>query len=145
MLDAAAMSGDADRADPDLQTFNALFPNGSFFGELAPVGPYNLITAGPTGSVRIAKDVELEAQALFHWRESLGDGIYNVPGFLVRSEAGSRARRIGTQGSLSITWSPARTFDLKATYGFFEAGPFLEDTGPAKTTHFLGAEARFRY
>jgi hypothetical protein len=145
MLDAAAMSGDADRANADLQTFNSLFPNGSFFGELTPVGPYNLITAGPTGSLRIAKDVELEAQALFHWRESLGDGIYNVPGFLVRSEAGSRARRIGTQGSLSVTWSPARTFDLKATFGFFEAGPFLEDTGPAKTTHFLGAEARFRY
>jgi hypothetical protein len=145
MFEAAAISGDADPADPDLQTFNALFPSGSFFGELTPVGPYNLITAGPTASIRIAKDVEVEAQALFHWRESVRDGIYNIPGFLVRSGAGSRARRIGSQGSLSITWSPARTFDLTATYGLFDAGPFLEETGPAQTTHFLGAEARFRY
>jgi hypothetical protein len=95
--------------------------------------------------VRIAKDVELGAQALFHWRASLGDGIYNVPGLLVRTGAGSRARRVGTQGSVSITWSPARTFDVKATYGLFDAGHFLEETGPARTTHFFGAQARFRY
>jgi hypothetical protein len=128
-----------------LQTFNALFPNGSFFGELTPVGPYNLITIGPTATAKIAANMEVEVQTLFHWRESLRDGVYNVPGNLVRPGGTSRARRIGTQGSASITWAPSRTFDLMAYYGFFDAGRFLNETGPSKTTHFMGVQARFRY
>jgi hypothetical protein len=145
MLDAAIISGDANPEDPDLHTFNALFPNGNFFGELTPIGPYNLIMIGPTATASIAADVEVEVQTLFHWRESLRDGVYDVPGNLVRSGRTSRARRIGTQGSASIRWAPARTFDLMASYGFFDAGPFLEETGPSRTTHFLGLQARFRY
>ncbi len=145
MIEADIISGDADPADPDLQTFNALFPNGNFFGELTPIGPYNLITIGPSATARIAADIEVEVQTLFHWRESLRDGVYNVPGNLVRSAGTSKARRIGTQGSVSITWAPARTFDLMASYGFFDAGAFLEETGASRTTHFLGLQARFRY
>jgi hypothetical protein len=145
MIEADIISGDADPADPDLQTFNALFPNGNFFGELTPIGPYNLITIGPSATAMIAADIEVELQTLFHWRESLRDGVYNVPGNLVRSAGTSQARRIGTQGSVSITWAPARTFDLMASYGFFDAGAFLEETGASKTTHFLGLQARFRY
>jgi hypothetical protein len=145
MLEANLITGDADPADPDLQTFNALFPNGNFFGELTPIGPYNLITIGPTATAKIGEDVEVEVQTLLHWRESLHDGIYNVPGNLVRSAGASRARRIGTQGSVSITWAPSRTFDLVASYGFFDAGAFLEETGPSETTHFTGLQARFRY
>ncbi len=145
MLEAAIISGDADPGDPDLQTFNALFPNGYFFGELTPVGPYNLITLGPTATAQITPRIKVEMQTLLHWRESLRDGVYNVPGILMRSGLTSRARRIGTQGSLSVTWAPARTFDIQATYGFFDAGRFLEETGPSSTTHFVGAQARFRY
>jgi hypothetical protein len=145
MLEGAIISGDSDPAEPDLQTFNALFPNGSFFGELTPVGPYNLITMGPTATAKIAANIEVEVQTLFHWRESLRDGVYNVPGNLVRPGGTSRARRIGTQGSASITWAPSRTFDLMAYYGFFDAGRFLNETGPSKTTHFMGVQARFRY
>ena len=144
-FEAAIISGDADRADPDLQTFNALYPNGNFFGELTPIGPYNLVTAGPTAAARISDEVGVEAKALFHWRQSRGDGVYSVPGILVRSGAGSRAARIGTQGSVSLTWAPSRTFDITATYGFFAAGRFLEETGPSRTTHFVGTQARFRY
>jgi hypothetical protein len=145
MLEADIISGDAHPADPDLQTFNALFPNGNFFGELTPIGPYNLITIGPSATATIAADIEVEVQTLFHWRESLRDGVYNVPGNLVRSAGTSKARRIGTQGSVSLTWAPARTFDLMASYGFFDAGAFLDETGASKTTHFLGLQARFRY
>jgi hypothetical protein len=145
MVEAAVMSGDADPRKPDLQTFNALFPNGYFFGEITPVGPYNLMTAGPTASARLTAGIDLEVQALAHWRESLRDGVYNVPGILVRSGASSSARRIGTQASLTVTWAPARTFDIRATYGFFDAGRFLKETGASRTTHFLGAQARFRY
>jgi hypothetical protein len=145
MLEGSVVSGDRNREDDNLQTFNALFPNGNLFGELNPVGPYNLASAGATASAQVTPTVRVEAQSLLHWRESLEDGVYNVAGSPLRSGAGSRARHIGTQGSISATWAPQRTFDATLTYGMFDAGKFLKQTGPSETTHFVSAQARFRY
>jgi hypothetical protein len=145
MLEASITSGDKDPNDPDLQTFNALFPNGGLLGELTSVGPYNLASAGATATAKLAPTVRVELQSLLHWRTSRADGIYGVPGNLIRRGSTSDARRIGTHSSLSMTWAPERTFDTTLTYGFFRAGRFLEETGPSDTTHFISAQARFRY
>ena len=42
-LRANIISGNRSADSANLQTFNPLFPKGKYFGELTPVGPYNLI------------------------------------------------------------------------------------------------------
>ena len=46
-LRANVISGDDDPADRDLQSFNALFPRGKYFGEIGLIGPRNLINLHP--------------------------------------------------------------------------------------------------
>jgi hypothetical protein len=51
--------------------------------------------------------------AVFYWRESLGDGIYDNPGNLIRASDGSRARYVGTQGDVVLEWEMARFVTLQ--------------------------------
>jgi hypothetical protein len=34
---------------------------------------------------------------------------------------------------------------IEAAYSVFEPGRFIEETGPAKTVHFVGAEVQLRF
>jgi Alginate export len=91
-LKANIISGDEDPDDRDLQTFNALFPKGKYFGELSLLGPYNLINLHPSIGVALGAGWSLSVASVFYWRESTGDGIYDVAGNLIRGDQGSLFR-----------------------------------------------------
>jgi len=63
-------SGDKDPNNPDLQTFNALFPKGAYFGELSPIGPYNHTDLHPAINLKLHKQVELLTEWVWYWRTS---------------------------------------------------------------------------
>jgi hypothetical protein len=54
----------------------------------------------------------------------------------VRAFDGSRARYVGTSGEVVLGWEVARGLTVEAAYSAYEAGPFIEQTGPAKTAQF---------
>jgi hypothetical protein len=47
MLRTEYISGDKDSASSNLQTFNPLFPKGAYFGQVAQIGPANLVGLHP--------------------------------------------------------------------------------------------------
>ncbi len=57
----------------------------------------------------------------------------------------SRARYIGTQAEVVLGWSPARGVDVELAYALFKPGRFIEETGPARTVHFVGIETQLRF
>jgi hypothetical protein len=63
----------------------------------------------------------------------------------VRPSDNSRARYIGTQADLVLGWEPTRWFSAELAYSVFAAGQFVEDTGPSKTTHFIGFETVVKF
>jgi hypothetical protein len=140
---ANIISGDDDPTDPDLQTFNPLFPRGKYFGEVGLLGPYNLINVHPAVSFKLSESVTLDLATAFYWRYSTDDGIYANSGRLLRADSGSDARYIGTQAEASLIWSPDRYLEVLVSYGIFSAGPFIEETGPDEVVHFVGIEARY--
>jgi hypothetical protein len=144
-LRANVISGDRNPNDPDLQTFNPLFPRGKYFGESGLIGPYNLINAHPTLTLHLDEHWTLEGAAVFYWRESLGDGIYDVGGNLVRPSDRSRSRYIGTQADVVLGWEPVRWFTAELAYSVFVPGQFIAETGPSKTAHFVGLEAVVKF
>jgi hypothetical protein len=144
-LRANAISGDGDRDDDSLGTFNALFPRGGYFGEIGVVGPANLLNLHPAVDLKLTRELTLTADCVLYWRYSEDDGLYNAAGALVRPAGGSDARFVGVQPSLLLAYRPTDQFWLIGTYSVFAPGGFIEDTGPDETTHYVRVEAGFRF
>lgn len=144
-LAADIVSGDSDPDDPKLGTLNPLFPNGKYFGALSPIGPRNLIHVRPSISVHPHEDVAVSLTAVAYWRQSTADGIYAISGLLVRSGRQSDARFIGKQIELATSWQMTPELNLTASLSAFDPGPFIRDTGPARTIKMAGFQTTYRF
>jgi hypothetical protein len=144
-LAADIVSGDDDPDDPTLGTFNPMFPNGKFLGALTPVGPRNLIHVRPSAAIHPRDDMQVSLTAAAFWRQSTGDGVYSVPGFVLRTGSGSQARFIGKQTELAAAWQATRELNLSASASLFDPGSFIRDTGPARSIMMISTTANFRF
>lgn len=76
-LKTEVISGDKDVSDLTLNTFDALYPRGAYFGRVARFGPSNLIDLHPYIKLLRSKYyAELDYDAF--WRYSGQDGVYNA-------------------------------------------------------------------
>jgi hypothetical protein len=66
-LKADITSGDKDPNDPDLQTFNPLFPKGAYFGEDGLLGPANHIDLNPSVDLHLGGNVTSSTNCDFFW------------------------------------------------------------------------------
>jgi hypothetical protein len=142
-LKANIISGDHDPTGKDLQTFNPLFPNGKYFGEIGVLGPYNLVNLQPSIALALTSQWTLKLGNACYWRQSQGDGIYDNAGNLLRGDGGSGARYIGTQLDTVLEFAADRTFDITLSWSTLWPGAFIRDTGPDETIRFASAELRF--
>lgn len=129
-LKADITSGDKDPNNPDLQTFNPLFPKGAYFSEDGLIGPLNHMDLNPSADLHVKDGIILSVNWDFFWRESIDDGVYNNAGALVRSGKNSTARYIGSQPQAQLEWKIDRNLTFVAIYAHFFAGDFLRETGP---------------
>jgi Alginate export len=136
-LRADIASGDEDPANPDLQTFNPLFPKGAYFSEAGLIGPANFFDLDPCLGLHLTDRVTLLIDWDFFWRESTHDGLYNNAVALVRSGKTSDAQYIGSMPQAQLLWDVDRHLSFVAIYGHFFAGRFLEETGPGKDVDYL--------
>lgn len=139
------VSGDRKAGDGTLGTFNALFPKGKYFGELSPVGPTNIISANPRVSGTLGKGLSFSLAAMAYWRYSRADGVYDIPGNLIRAAGVSRARFIGSQVEGAIAWQATPEWELSTSLSAFAPGAFIRETGPGKTITMIGLESNFRF
>lgn len=144
-LRANIVSGDRDPAERTLQTFDPLYPKGKYFGELSPLGPYNIVNLHPSATVTLGRGLDLSVAAVRYWRESRGDGLYGVPGNLIRSGRGSRSRDVGEQAEILVEWQANRALSFAGSLSLFRAGRFIRDTGPARPIHMAGLETAYRF
>jgi hypothetical protein len=144
-LAADIASGDQDPRDPALGTLNPMFPNGKYLGALTPVGPQNMIHVRPSAAINPGDNMQISLTAAAFWRQSTGDGVYSVPGFLLRSGSGSEARFIGKQFELATVWQATPELNLSASASVFDPGQFIRDTGPAQSIRMISATANFRF
>ena len=138
-------SGDKNQNDGNLQTFNALFPKGAYFGQLTPIGPANHIDLHPTLNLQISKRIEFYADYLWFWRTSLNDGVYGVPGNLLKPAGKSRARFVGQQFNTELTISIDRHTTFTLDYARFFVGDFLRDVPPSRNTTYFAAWITYKF
>jgi hypothetical protein len=138
-------SGDRGGQDGHLGTFNALFPKGKYFGELSPVGPYNIVSVNPRVATALGANVTVSLAGMAYWRFSRNDGVYDIPGNLIRPAGDAAGRFIGGEAEAVLDWQATSELELSASASAFAPGDFIEQTGPARTILMLGLEANFRF
>lgn len=144
-LRAEINSGDRNPNSPNLQTFNALYPRASYFGEISMLGPANLMDVHPALDLHFPHDVTFTLDWDWFWRESTQDGIYNPGEIPLRGSGGSLARYVGNQVETQLAWQATRHLSVVANYAHFFTGPFLQQTGPAKPVDFVAAWVQYKF
>ena len=144
-LRANITSGDRDRNDNRLGTFNPLFPRGGYFGLIASAGPSNEIDLHPLVMLNPREHLSLTTGWLIFWRHRIDDGIYTTSGSLLRSAENTRSRFVGHSPGVEALWQVTQQISVLGNASLFTAGPFIRESGPAETISFLAAWARFRF
>ncbi len=144
VLRVNVVSGDKHPGDATLGTFNALFPKGKYFGELSPVGPTNIVSINPGVTLAVAPRLSLGLAGMAYWRYSRGDGVYDIPGNLIRAAGTAHSRFIGKEIEATLSFQATPELELSTSLSLFAPGGFIRETGPARTIGMLGLEANFR-
>ncbi len=139
-------SGD-DAGTHPLGTFNALFPKGNYFGVLATTGPgpINFIDLHPHAEAALPRGVTVSLDWIFQWRESVRDGVYSVPGFLIVPAGKSDARFVGHRPGMEVRWQANRHLWFQADYGVFFAGTFVKESQPARNLIYGALWAGYKF
>ena len=144
-LSANVASGDDDPDDRDLGTFNPLFPRGNYFSHLALLGPRNFVNLNPKLELQLTRRLVVAADLNLYWRLETGDALYGPSGNLLRRGSETGSRFVGPAFSASIDWTPNPFVAVGLVYTRGFAGPFIEDTGPARDIDFVEWTLRWRF
>jgi hypothetical protein len=123
---ADTSSGDRNLANPNLQTFNALFQSGTYSGKAQILGPANTIRLEPSVKTSPSRNVLISAGWGFYWRESIHDGLYGIAGNLLVPAGSTRARYEGSRPLLQVDWQTTRHLSCHVNYIHVFNGSFGE-------------------
>jgi len=131
------ISGDDVKGDGKLGSFNALYPNGGYFGMNPQAGPANLLSIHPNLTWSPARKVLLSFETVFYWRQSLQDGIYRPDGTLSLGSSNSDSRYIGTAYVSTVSWQINGFLSYNAGVQYFKTGDFINDVIPQHKDGFF--------
>jgi hypothetical protein len=142
-------SGDHPKSNPNtLGTFNPLFPTGNYFGVVATTtgpGAVNFIDLHPKIDGTFPHNITASFDWIVQWRESLEDGVYALPGVLIRAAGDSRARFVGHRPGAEVHWQVNSHLWFQGDYGIFYAGRFLKETQPGRNLNYWALWAGYRF
>ena len=88
-----------------METFNPLFPNGSYSFSLAGnTGYVNVIQVKPSLALYPREGLEVAASLGLLWRQSTADSVYLQPDIPVAGTAGLPDRKTGAYVQLRADW-----------------------------------------
>ena len=144
-FEAGAASGDRRPGDGRLNTFNAMFPSGAYFSEADLLGPADVVVARPSLALHPAERFTLTPDVAAFWRQSPRDGVYGVPGNLLRPGGASRARYVGTHANVEAEYELSTYVSANATYLHFFPGRFLRETPPDRPVTYVATWATLKF
>ncbi|WKN44852.1 alginate export family protein [Tunicatimonas pelagia] len=143
-LQTEIISGDRELGDGRLETFNALYPRGAYFGLIALIGPANLIDVHPAVYLSVSKSISLMADWDVFWRHQIADGVYGPNALLERAGSTSSERYLGHQPGFELAYEPHRYWQFALEGSWFVAGDFFRQTGSGENVlHFI-VTSRFK-
>ena len=122
-----------------------MFLRGDYFGLISTVAPANHLDLHPQATLNLRNNLVVTTMWLFFWRNQVDDGIYGIPGNVLRSAEGTQSRFVGHSPGVEAVWQVTERLSLTGNASLFTAGPFIKETGPARTIGFLAGWATYRF
>jgi hypothetical protein len=138
-------SGDSDRDNPRLQSFNPLFPGNAYSGAVGLLGPTNLTDFTPALTWFPKPTLMMSFEAPSYWRTSEGDGLYGTDQRLLVPPTAGRGRYVGTNPAFLTVYQITRHLQLQGVITRFLPGRFMEQTFVAKGFGFYSMSAVYRF
>ncbi len=137
-------SGDRNRGDMTVETFNPLFPNGYYFALGGYTGYSNLIHLKPSITVKPTEKLSVTTAVGLLWRMTTDDAIYTQPSIPVAGTAGHGDAWTGAylQRRADYAFTPNLTGALEAVH--YEADSTIRTAG-GRDGNYLGAELKFSW
>lgn len=130
-LKANVTSGDRDPSDGRLGTFNALFPNLSYFSEAATIAPQNHADVQVSATLQPAAGWTVRIGVDRFWRTTANDAVYRANG-APYAVAGSD-RDVARQATLDVVWRTGTALELKAGVVRWQPAGALVEAGAHRT------------
>jgi hypothetical protein len=132
-------SGDSSLHGSRLETFNAMFPAGYYYGGALDeqIGPANAIILQSELDLHPTATLVINLKTLFAWREDTADGLYNVPGGLVLSGTSNGRQYVGASPQVLITQQFGRHLSVSWNYYHFFRGGFLTSQAGTKDVDYF--------
>jgi hypothetical protein len=141
------MSGDKNKNDNQLNTYNLLFSKPQY-GLTAPIGATNLVNINPYFKINPNKKCNLYFSSYFMWRQSTQDGTYSPTALEIRPASTSLVispeKSIGTLLSIESSYSltPNLSFSIDGSYFF--SGKYVRQTGTGKDITYLSFKGIYK-
>lgn len=145
-LAADVASGDRNPADPDLQTFNALFQSGTYSGRAQILGPDNAIRLEPSLALSFLETLTLSAGWGFFWRENANDALYGIPGNIIVPSNGVKSRYEGSRPIAELDWQITRHLSAHLNFIYVFNASFEEQSVHGTTSmSFISPWMTYRF
>jgi Alginate export len=138
-------SGDRDRLNPKLNSFDPLFPSIAYSGKAGLIGPTNLVTLDPSLSFTPHRLLRITTDWAMFWRTSADDGIYGINVAVLRTGQKSDARFVGSQATVELDVRLTTHLSLWASVVYFNTGAFLRETPPGLDTRYVASHVSYRF
>ncbi|MGZ4979083.1 MAG: alginate export family protein [Methylobacter sp.] len=135
-LSANIASGDDDPNDKELNTFNPLYPNLTYFEEAAILAPENFYNFDPSLSITPTESVRLSVDWNFFWRLSQYDAVYLRGLNPLTQTLGVGGHFVTQVITGNLDWEINKHLGLGLSYSHFLAGQVIEQAGGNDTDYF---------
>jgi len=143
-LQVDAASGDKNRNDRQLNTFNPLFPKLPYFSEANLATPANLLDIQPNLTLTVTPRVTFNVGWNPLWKEAEQDAFYAPPLAAVTGTTGRSGSFMGQQLSTTVSWTIIDRLSISGTYVHYTPGDRLREIG-GKSGDFFATWAQWQF
>jgi hypothetical protein len=135
-------SGDRQRGDGTIETFNPLFPNAYYFTLMSTPTYVNLIHLRPSLDLHPVHNLKLITRVGLQWRMTTHDAVYVIPDRPVPGTAGMPGRWTGIYEQLRAEWQINRNWTAAAEGVQYQVGEVIRRAG-GLNANYVNVELRF--
>lgn len=141
-------SGDQDRTDNKLNTYNVIFAKPPF-GLAVPIGASNIVNINPYLKLNPIKKLSVNTGIYFMNRQSTQDGTYAPSMRQVRPTPinlfVSDKKSIGTQYVLETSYELNKNIVFAIDGAYFKAGSYVKETGEGLDIKYISFKSTFKF
>jgi hypothetical protein len=142
------ISGDKNKSDNQLNTYNLIFSKPSY-GLAAPIGSSNIENLNPYVKLNPIKKLSVYAGVYFMMRQSTQDGTYSPGMGQVRPTPTnlfiSNRKSIGTQYALETWYDYNKNLSFAIDGAYFKAGSYVKETGKGLDISYISFKSTFKF